>query len=329
MPKGALLEGAEVATSAVALRQVLHDLEIGLANLKGRGRGVLDLLHMRDRLDAQLAALQADGMDLRPEKTRVETIDNIFMRKASELDSELGNIGGLAGARREEKPPEEHWWWYGDLYVAERRRKSLTKTMIIVAAVLAVVLGGNYLMDRFFGLSPVEKEARRYESQGEQYLRNNEIDNAILEYEKAVAVMPDMPEAQLTLGVLYEIKGETDKSKQAFAKAESLYPKRHDYLVSLASAYQAAGKLDQAMAAVTEAIALEPQSAQAIFIRGGIEEDMGKYAEALTDYDTASTLAQQQGQDALYVLAKTRMGMLLQRGPASNLPTEPATPAGS
>lgn len=317
MPKGAL-EGGEAKTSAVAVREIIHDLEVGLANLRGRGRSVLDLLHMRDQLDEQVAGLEAEGMDLRPERTRIETIDNILMRKAAEIDRE---IGGLAIARREENPPQEHWWWYVDLHLAESRRRSLIKTGIIAVIVVVVLLAGNYLMDRYFGLSPTEKQARSYETAGEQYLRNNEVDRAIPEYEKAVAVMPDLAEAQLTLGILYEINGEAGKSAKAFAAAEATYPKRTDYLVAVASAYHAVGKLDKAMATIEEAIALEPQSAQAIFIRGGIEEDMGKYAEALADYENASNLAQEQGQDALYVLAKTRMGMLLQRGPAVSSPT--------
>ncbi len=320
MPKGSL-DDSEVRTSAAAVRDALHDLEISLADLQGRGQSVVGLLHMRDQLEVQVANLEAEGMDLRSEKTRIETIDNILMRKASEIDRELASLGGLAGVRRQDNPPEEHWWWYGDLYVAESRRKSFRKTAIVAVIVVAVLLVGNYLLDRFFGLSPTEKQARSYQTEGEQYLRNQELDKAIPEYEKAISVMPDLEEAQLTLGVLYEIQGNQEKSKEAFSAAEALYPSRHDYLVSLASAYQSAGQLDKAMETVTEAVELQPQSPQAIFIRGGIEEQLGKYAEALTDYDTASTLAQEQGQDALYVLAKTRMGMLLQRGPAMPSPT--------
>jgi len=324
MPKGALERG-EVTTSAVAVRETIHDLEVGLANLRGRGRDTLDLLHMRDQLEQQVADLEKEGMDLRPEKTRIETIDNILMRKASELERELGGMGGLAGARREAKPPEERWWWYVDLYLAERRRKSLIRTLIVAVVVVAVLLVGNYVLDRFFGLSPIEKEARSYESAGDQYLRNNELDKAIPEYEKAVAVMPELAEGHLTLGVLYEIKGDAEKSKQAFGNAEALYSDRHDYLVALASAYQAVGQLDKAMAAVTEAITLKPQSPRAVFVRGGIYEAKGSYSEAIADFDTASTLAQEQGEDALYVLAKTRMGMLLQSGPPRSLPTEPSS----
>jgi len=305
----------------MAVREMIHDLEVGLASLRGRGQGVLDLLRLRDQLDARMAGLEAEGMDLRPERTRVETIDNILMRKAAEIESELGGSGGLAMARRQETPPEDHWWWYVDLHLAESRRKSFTKTAIIVVIVAMVLIVGNYVMDHFFGLSPTEKQARSFESAAEQYLREGEIDQAILEYEKAVAVMPDLAEAQLSLGVLYEIKGDTNKSRAALSAAEDAFPGRVDYLVSLASAYQAANQLDRAMATISEAVALEPNSAQAIFIRGGIEEQSNRLAEALTDYETAATLAQEQGQDALYVLAKTRMGMLLQRMPAMGAPS--------
>ena len=110
MPKG-VVESPGVATTATRLRGQIRELEIGFANLRGRGDAVLDLLKQRDEVGETIERFEAAGLDMRPERTRIETVDNIISRKAPDISRELARTGGLEGARRQEKPPEERWWW--------------------------------------------------------------------------------------------------------------------------------------------------------------------------------------------------------------------------
>lgn len=315
MPKGAV-SNVVIATSAVKLREMIFQLETSLGDPRGQGAGVLDMLKLRDQIDAEVKRLQQEeGLDLRPERTRIETIDNILMRKAALLNRELRSVGGLAGARRQENPPEEHWWWYLDLYLAEKQRKTAIRMVATIAIVAIVLVAINFILNRLSGLSPQEKEARGYGMQAEQYLAREEYDKAIAAYEQALATLPSYHEAYINLAVLYELKGETDKAQAAFASAEAAYSDRTEYLLALGRAYQSVRKFDVALTKIEEALKLNPNSVQGYLLRGGIYESMNKTQEAIADYEKAANMAQEQRLDALYVIAKTRMAMLLQRGP--------------
>ena len=319
MPKGMAVD-REAITSAVKLRGMIRQLEVGLADLRGQGRAVFELLRLRDRVAEEVASLREEGVPLRPEETRLETVDGILTRKTSAMVWELRSMGGLAGARRVEKPPEERWWWYLDLYQAERQRKTVLRTAIIIASVVALVLVVNLVLDRFFGLSPQEKAARNYTGVGEQYLARGDVDRAIAEYERGVAVLPSMGDAQVMLGTLYELRGKGDdaqKARAAFSAAEATHTDRVEYLLTRARAYESVGQLDKALARANDALALAPESAQAYLMRGGIYESQGDLSHAYTDYERSAELAQAQGQDTIYVLAKMRLGMLMQRGPGT------------
>ena len=319
MPKG-MVQDREAVTAAVQLRKMIRELEIGTVDIKRRGEGVLDLLRMRDRVESEVARLREEGMDLRPEMTRIEIIDNIFARKAGAIGRELRSLGRLPGARRLENPPAEHGWWYVDVALAERQRKTAIKSAVTIAAILLVLLAGNYVLDKFFGLDPVEKQARTYSGKGEQYVLQGDFANAITEYEQAVAILPTLEQVQAQLGVLYEKEGRTEEARAAFAAAEAAIGERPSYLVTVAQAYERVGDLEAAMTQVEEAIALDPDMALAHMIRGGLYEGMEKLPEATADYERAAALAQEQGNDQLYVIAKVRLGMGLQRAPGIGAP---------
>lgn len=313
MPKGGV-QGGDAATQMVQLRDLIREYEIGAANLKGRGVAALDLLKLRDSIEDEAARLQADGVDLRPELTRVETSDNVLERKTSTLVHELRSVGGLAGARQERRPPQERWWWYVDIALAERQRKQATRFVLIVGAALIVVFGADYLLNRFYGMSPVEKEARQYTISAEQHMRDQDIDGAIAEYQQAVATLPSLGEAHVALAVLYDKKGMAKESAEAFRAAEETFSRREDYFVAVSRAYEALGSMDEALRYAQQAVDVAPDSAQAYLIRGGVYESLNKVTEANADYLKAGELAQEHGENTLYVLARTRLGMLLQRG---------------
>ena len=314
MPKG-VAPGREATTAAVGLRQMIRELELGAANIKGRGEGVLELLRTRDRAEGEIARLRKQGMDLRAEMTRLENVDNIFARKAGLIGHELRPVGGLAGARRSEKPPPEHYWWFGDIVLAEKRRKMAIKSTLIIVGILSLLLVANYVLDKFFGLNPVEKQAHSHTTRAEQYLLGGDHANAIAEYEQAVAILPDEGQPQVQLGVLYDLEGRREEAQAAFAAAEAAIGDHPDYLVTLARAYQMAGELESALTAVEEALEADPDLAMGYMTRGGIYESMGEMQKAAADYERTASLAHEQGNDPLYVIAKVRLGMGLQTGP--------------
>ena len=322
MPKGAV-ESPEVATSATRLREQIRELEVGFANLKGRGDGVLGLLKLRDEVEEALAQFEGSGLDMRPERTRIETVDNIISRKAPDISRELARAGGLEGARRQKRPPEERWWWYVDLYHADKQRRAIIRALTTIGGIIVVVLALNFVLDRFFGLDPIEKEARSHMSVGDQHLFQGNYEGAIGEYEQAVAVVPNLGDAHVTLGVLYELEGRPADAERAFQAAREAIGDDLTYYLALGRAYEMVGEYEQGLAAIEKAIEIDPDSPEAYLTRGSIREATEEYAQALADYELAGSLAQEQKRDALYVMARTRMAMLLQRSPGFGLSTSP------
>jgi tetratricopeptide (TPR) repeat protein len=314
MPKGNINDTRR-PTASDRFREKIGAFEIALADLRGRREGVLDLLKLRDELEEDMATLAEEGLDLRAEKTRLETINNGIYRRAGAIVRELRAVGGLAEARRIENPPEDHWWWYVDLDVAEKQRKSAIKVTAIVVGVAVLLLTFNYVMNKFFGMDPVEREARGFANVAEKHLSYGEYDEALPLYEQAVAVHPGLADVQIMLGVLYEKDGRLDEAKKALAAGEAAIGDPADYYITLARSYQSIGETDVALEKVQMALELKPESAQAYIIRGGIYEETGKEAEAVQDYGHAASLAQEQEQSAIYVLARMREGMLMQRAP--------------
>jgi len=314
VPKGDINDTRE-PTVADRFREKLHELEIALADLRGRGKGVLDLLRLRDELGDEIVTLTQAGLDLRAEQTRLETIDNSIYRRGGAIVRELRAVGGLAEIRRTEDPPASHWWYYLDLDLAEKQRKTAIKITAIVVGVVVLLLTFNYVMNKFFGMDPVEREARGFANVAEKHLSYGEYDEALPLYEQAVAVHPGLGDVQIMLGVLYEKDGRLDEAKKALAAGEAAVGDPVDYYITLARSYQSVGEADVALEKIQMALELDPESAQAYIIRGGIYEEAGKEAEAVQDYGHAASLAQEQEQSAIYVLARMREGMLMQRAP--------------
>ncbi|MBM3187922.1 MAG: tetratricopeptide repeat protein [Chloroflexi bacterium] len=296
------------------IRERVRELETGLRRLKGSGAKAVALLELRSRLEGEVSAHEAKGVDLRAERGRLNSIDDILKREAATLVRQAAAGGGLAAARQRLNPPESEWWWWLDRQVSEGRRKQLTKLGIMVGGaivVIAVILGLNALLTRRSG-----DDALAYVSAGEQALRNRDYDRALTEYERAVTVDPKASEAQIALGVLYEMKGRTADANKALAAARELLGNELDYLLALARAYQTAGQLDQALAQAEAALALDPNSAQAYLTRAGIHEDLGNRVQALQDLERTATLALENDQAELAAVAKMRLGMLSQQVPA-------------
>jgi len=315
MPKGSISD-TRAATDLVRFRESIRELEIACADLKGRGEAVVALLTARDALQLELDRLtNEEGLDLRPERTRIETIDNILVRKTPQISRELRRFGGWDKARQEHQPPRQNWWWFNDLDRAQKQRSVVIRWLVGAAVVLALIWGGNAYLEANFGMSPEEKEARSRIMEAEQYLRDGKTDKAIVTYEQANQSAATL-DAYAALVPLYEQAGELEASREAAEMAKGMVPQEAIYYIALAKSYQQTRDMDGALEAIDQALVSQPQSPEAHMVKGGIFEEMANITEALDEYTLAADYATEQGQDELYVLAKMRLGMLMQSGPS-------------
>ncbi|HOY21539.1 MAG TPA: tetratricopeptide repeat protein [Cellvibrio sp.] len=96
---------------------------------------------------------------------------------------------------------------------------------------------------------------------GKYLLKNKQLDEAQVYFEKALKIAPDFADANIELAVIYlTFKKQPDKAIFHYQQALITKPSQVDILFGLSSAQLAAGKLPDALASLSKASALEPNN---------------------------------------------------------------------
>jgi len=313
MPKGAL-EADTATTSATQLRESLRQIEIKAGSIRRQNMDIEALLKERDALEDMLSAAEQEGLDVRPERGRAEAVDGLLRSHAGRIMRLLADKGGLKGARERNAPPEGHWWWYLDIYVHQRMKRAVTRWSIITVCIVIVLVVGNYILTKLYGPSPAERAFSDLTMQAERALSQGEVDQAISDYEQAVAIIDSDADAWAMLGVLYESQGRTADAQAAFAESEEHSESRVRFLFSQAQAYLVLGNADRAYDVALLAVETDSNSPLAYYMLGSTLEAKGDNASAAQAFDIAAELAYQQGQDVLYAMSRERQAVLVTGG---------------
>jgi Flp pilus assembly protein TadD len=307
MPKGVIERRS--TSSFQQLEGSIRALELSVASLGNCDP--ITVLDARSSIETDLDGLQELGRDVRAERSRLDTVDNVLRSNASTLVRRTGGAGGMAALRSQANPADDHWWWWLDEAVAESRRREAKRFVAIVVASAVILLGISFVLDRTGG-TPEEKQAAVFSSQGQQRIVQGDYEGAIEAYEQSVAALEPQPESWAALAVLYDIQGEPARARQALGRASELVAEPAVIEAVLARYYELAQDCQTALGRAQMAVDADPTLADAFLARGSALECLDRWEEAISDYEHASELASAQGQDALYVLARARMGMLLQ-----------------
>jgi tetratricopeptide (TPR) repeat protein len=312
-------------TPADELRDLLETDEKRVANVRGSGEGAVKLLNELDRIAELWPELEAQGVDLRPEAGRWETLQASVQRNATGLVAELQRCGGIRSIRKEVHPEgTDAPWWHLDEYVTQSRRKRVRRTVTIAVAVVVVVLAAWFLFQKLFPVDPKVAGSVRRVSQGDQLAQqNNDWAGALAEFQAAAALTPADYDVWLRVGVAEEQLGNTQAAQDAYAKARSLLPSELEFHKARAFAYLLFDLVDQGDRDIQAALAIKNDDAQAWYQAATVYDNRGQISEAVDALQKASTYAEKTGQDQLTALARYRMGMLMQR---MNLPQGTAEP---
>jgi tetratricopeptide (TPR) repeat protein len=107
------------------------------------------------------------------------------------------------------------------------------------------------------------------------------LDDAIAQYKKALDIDPKYATAHNNLGVALAIKGRLNDAIAKFKQAVALDPKFAEAHINLGNALKGKGRLDDAIAHYKEAISLKKDYAKAHWILGFALQDQGRFADAL------------------------------------------------
>ena len=128
--------------------------------------------------------------------------------------------------------------------------------------------------------------ANQWFENGVDYYREENYDNAIEAFNKAVQLNPQYDEAYRFRGLSYHSKGQYDLAIDDFTKELILNPRSSSY-DERGLSYHAKGQYDLAIADYTKAIELFPGWELAYFHRGDSYHEKGQYDFAIVDYTKA------------------------------------------
>ncbi len=303
-------------TPADELRDKLQRVERLVGNLQGLGAEAVTLLQLLDELQDLTVSLEAKGMDLRPERTRLDTVHNQLRSRAAVLTREITAAGGLPALRRQRAPDRDRWWWYLDEFVAERRRRRLRNWAITGVVILILLSIAFVAYNRFLAPDPLTRQKIALLDEAEILIEQGDISAALEKYRAALALDPNDAKVLIWIGVLVQQQGQSKEAEETFAAARAQLGSEVDFLVARGMTYAQLNRLDAAQADAEAALTLDPNSVAAHLLLSGVYEAQGHIPEAIAELQLAVDLAQQAGDDALYVLAKTRLALLLQAGGA-------------
>jgi len=120
--------------------------------------------------------------------------------------------------------------------------------------------------------------------------RWGKLDEAVLEYKKAISFNPDYLDAYLHMAEVYSNQERFDEAIEMYKRAISIKPDSINAHFGLGNTYKMQGKLDEAIARYNKVITLKPDLAEAYNHLGLVLDDQGKYDEAVEIYKRAISI---------------------------------------
>lgn len=303
-----------VETPADLLRNNLREAEREVAWLLREKGEVLPLLRRLDAIAEGFETLEAEGLDLRPERTRWESLC-AQMRRGIDRVARHAQEGQqvIQAAREEARAPRERWWWYLREEATQHRQRQVRQILRsgAIAAVVLIVLG--ILAYVFLRPDPLTAQKLRLYTAADRAIAEGRWDDAAARYQEAAAVDLSDPEPWLFLGWVQERQGNDQEARTSFQRAREAFSSPSTYELALARLYLEKGDLEKALPHALRATELDPESAQAFYALAGAYEGTDRVVEAIQAIQRAEELANAQGNLELAAMCRVRLGMLLQR----------------
>ena len=137
---------------------------------------------------------------------------------------------------------------------------------------------------------PSIAEAQAVTAQGEALARSGKTEEALAEFDKAIALDPHNANALYNRGLIYQNQRQHQLAIDDFTSASGLTPQRPEPLLARAISYLAMDRLKEAAADLDEAVQADPQNAQIWTTRGVAYERIGDKTKAAGSYGRAINL---------------------------------------
>lgn len=162
-----------------------------------------------------------------------------------------------------------------DYAIRNFKKKSRLVTPAIFF-IVSLVISNSAL----FGIMPEEK-SRNYQTKASIFLRENQLDSAIVYGRLAVNENPNDPAGYDFLGTSYELSKDYKNASEAYQKAVNLSPEDAFAYNHLGYCLYKLGRLPEAAEACSRALKIDPSIVEAYTYLGAIYKDMGQTDRAL------------------------------------------------
>ncbi len=142
--------------------------------------------------------------------------------------------------------------------------------------------------DRCLALN--SRNADAYVGRGNVYVGKSRYDQALKDYERAIELEPNLADGHVGRGVVLGFRGQVDAAMREFDRAIELNPELAEAHYNRANLYYARGALDAAIEGYDRVIGLRPDHARAYSSRGLARDNKGQIDFAIRDYDRAIEL---------------------------------------
>ena len=129
-----------------------------------------------------------------------------------------------------------------------------------------------------------------YNISGACYAGLGQLDNAIISYEKALAIKPDYADAHNNLGNALIRLGKLDAAVNSLEKALAIKPDYPDAYFNLGNSFQKLGQLNAAVNSYEKAIAIRPDYVEAHYSLGTTFQELGQLDDAVKSYQKVRQL---------------------------------------
>ena len=129
----------------------------------------------------------------------------------------------------------------------------MRKILILTAALIALVAVP--------ALAAKSNEAIKRNNFGAELVKQGKLDEAIVEFQRAVELDPDYTAAHLNLGYVYERSGRIEESITEYRKTIALEPTNFSACNNLGVLYDKKGLYDEAISSFEQALRVDPANA--------------------------------------------------------------------
>jgi tetratricopeptide (TPR) repeat protein len=299
---------ATAQTPLGRLRAALNDAERVAVSASMSADDAVSFLRACDAIDPLLDEAGA-AADIRPEVNRANFVRERLRTNAESIIrvvQRAGRSGDVEGSRS----------WDRAQHIAAHVRANRIRRLAIVGVGAAVLIAALALFPMLFPAEPAPDIGAI------SHLLANEgavaaLDLARAEYER----FPDHPEAALWRGALELRAGDPAVAEELFAQARRQAASDVGFLFERGNLLIQAGLPDAAEADAAALIARPDAQAEGYLLLGSVHEARGDREGAIAAFQQAADLAAAANKPQLEVIAKTRLGMILQSLPV--LPTPP------